>query len=121
MQMAGQKRKDTAQSSNKPSKMPRRVPGKKNKKDGNLDAQPFNQHASVFFRLPREIRDIIYREILVFPVTVHLAYVGTTRTCRFRSFLCQLSEDEQPEKRPAAALPAMSNQPSPLLTTEGDV
>ncbi|RHZ49402.1 Zn(II)2Cys6 transcription factor domain-containing protein [Aspergillus thermomutatus] len=78
--------------------MPRRSSSKMNKKGSKLDTRPYNQHASVFFRLPREIRDIIYGQILIFPVTVHLAYVGT-KTRRFRSFLCQLSEDEQPEKR----------------------
>lgn len=78
--MASQKRTSTTQSSNQPSKTPRRVPGKRNKDDSNLDTQLYDQHGSVFFRLPREIRDIIYRGILVFPVTIHLAYVGTTRT-----------------------------------------
>jgi hypothetical protein len=98
--MAGQKRKHATPSSKQPSKMPRRALNKMNKTDSTSDTQACNQHASVFFRLPREIRDVIYREIFVFPVTVHLAYVGTTRTRKFRSFLCELSEDEQPEKRP---------------------
>ncbi|GAQ11796.1 hypothetical protein ALT_9117 [Aspergillus lentulus] len=85
--------------------MSRRVANKMTKKDNTFNTQPCNQHASVFFRLPCEIRDIIYREIFVFPVTVHLAYVERTRNRKFRSFLCQLSEEEQPEKRPQLLCP----------------
>ncbi|GFF47160.1 hypothetical protein IFM46972_08227 [Aspergillus udagawae] len=95
-----------------------------NKTDSTSDTHPCNQHASVFFRLPREIRDIIYREIFVFPVTVHLAYVGTTRTRKFRSFLCELSEDEQPEKRPQPLCPRCRvnhHRCSPRKGTSDDV
>ncbi|GIJ90498.1 hypothetical protein Asppvi_009453 [Aspergillus pseudoviridinutans] len=122
--MAGQKRKDATQSSKQPSKMPRRAPSKMKKKDSTSDTQLCNQDASVLFRLPREIRDIIYREIFVFPVTVHLAYVGTSRIRKFRSFLCKLSKDEQPEKRPQPLCPRCRvnhHRCSPRKGTSDDV
>ncbi|KAF7180702.1 hypothetical protein CNMCM7691_009993 [Aspergillus felis] len=104
--------------------MPRRAPSKMKKKDSTSDTQLCNQDASVLFRLPREIRDIIYREIFVFPVTVHLAYVGTSRIRKFRSFLCELSEDEQPEKRPQPLCPRCRvnhHRCSPRKGTSDDV
>ncbi|EAW20321.1 uncharacterized protein NFIA_099570 [Aspergillus fischeri NRRL 181] len=122
--MAGQKRKDATRSSKQPSRMLQRVPNKRNKQDSTSNTQPCNQHASLIFRLPREIRDIIYREIFVFPVTVHLAYVGTTRSRKFRSFLCELSEDEQPEKRPQLICPRCRvnhHRCSPRKGTSDDV
>ncbi|KAL2828085.1 hypothetical protein BJY01DRAFT_261641 [Aspergillus pseudoustus] len=55
------------------------------------------QNQSPFFRLPREIRDLIYDEIFIFPTTIHLAYVGG-RTRKFRSFLCKVPEENQLER-----------------------
>ncbi|KAL3459204.1 hypothetical protein BJX64DRAFT_291455 [Aspergillus heterothallicus] len=55
------------------------------------------QSQSLFFRPPREIRDIIYDEIFVFPTTVHIAYVGG-RNRKLRSFLCKRPEQDQPER-----------------------
>jgi hypothetical protein len=103
--------------------MPRRVPRKKNKKESHSDTQDYNQHASYFFRLPWEIRDIIYQQIFIIPVTIHLAYVGT-RTCRFRSFPCKLSEDKKPEKLLQPLCPRCRinhHRCSPRMGTSDDV
>ncbi|KAL3444388.1 hypothetical protein BJX65DRAFT_310971 [Aspergillus insuetus] len=58
---------------------------------------PHPQAQSPFFHLPRELRDIIYEEILVFNQTIHIDYVGG-RNRTFRSFLCKLPERDQLEK-----------------------
>ncbi|KKK18995.1 hypothetical protein ARAM_001498 [Aspergillus rambellii] len=67
----------------------------KNPKEPEICHQP----QSLFFQLPREIREMIYREIFIAPTTVHIAYVaGRKRT--FRSFLCKLPEEQRIEKDP---------------------
>ena len=58
---------------------------------------PLVQEESPFFRLPAEVRLIIYKEIFIAPTTIHLSWVDG-RYCRFRSFLCKLPEEEQYEK-----------------------
>ena len=61
--------------------------------------QPRTQHThsqdqSPLFRLPQEIRDMIYTEIFAAPATVHIAWVGA-RARKFRSFLCKLPVEHQ--------------------------
>ncbi|KAJ0421531.1 hypothetical protein BJY00DRAFT_312136 [Aspergillus carlsbadensis] len=58
---------------------------------------PHPQTNSPLFHLPREIRDIIYDELLIFNETIHVSYVGG-RTRKFRSALCSLPERDRLEK-----------------------
>ncbi|KAL4913048.1 hypothetical protein BDW62DRAFT_193424 [Aspergillus aurantiobrunneus] len=60
-------------------------------------AKTHSQEQSLFFRLPRELRDMIYTEIFIPPTTIHLAWVGG-RKRKFRSFLCKLPQEHQLEK-----------------------
>ncbi|KAF4236304.1 hypothetical protein CNMCM8980_002948 [Aspergillus fumigatiaffinis] len=48
--------------------------------------------------IARNVTSFGISDALAFPITTHLAYIGT-KPRRFRSFPCQLSEDDQPEKR----------------------
>lgn len=59
--------------------------------------EPLIQEESLLFRLPPEIRLIIYKDIFVAPTTIHLSWVHGCY-CRFRSFLCKLPEEHQYEK-----------------------
>jgi hypothetical protein len=65
---------------------------------GKRKQQTNNQKQSIFFRLPPEIQDIIYEEILIAPVPIHIAYVGT-KIRNFRTFLCQISEEPEEQRR----------------------
>ncbi|KAL3471195.1 hypothetical protein BJX99DRAFT_237944 [Aspergillus californicus] len=84
------------------------LPAKRSQKSGSTAAkskqnsqkqtqEPHDQEQSHFFRLPREIRDIIYHEIFTSPVNIHIAWVGG-KVHRFRSFLCTVPEEDQVEK-----------------------
>ncbi|KAL2813464.1 hypothetical protein BDW59DRAFT_176739 [Aspergillus cavernicola] len=65
-----------------------------NKKSQIQSQQTLTQEQSSLFRLPREIRDIIYTEIFTPGVTIHIAYVGG-RLRKFRSFLCSIPQEDQ--------------------------
>lgn len=68
---------------------------KMHKKDSNFDTQHYNQPASV--PSPPNLTSVTASiDTLVFPIKVHLPYVRTKP--RITSFLCQLSQDDQPEK-----------------------
>ncbi|KAL2869458.1 uncharacterized protein BJX67DRAFT_379012 [Aspergillus lucknowensis] len=80
----------------RPPRPPRQTPPKPL-----VDIYPQSQ--SLLFRLPRELRDIIYADIFTAPRTIHVAYVGGAKR-RFRSFLCRSPSEEQVERiRPAGA------------------
>ncbi|KAL4789046.1 hypothetical protein BDV19DRAFT_374692 [Aspergillus venezuelensis] len=83
--------------SNNPQKtLPPPKPRKKSKKNHNVHSNINPQPQSPLFHLPLELRTIIYSHILIFPHTIHLAWVGS-RARKFRSFLCKRSGDQRPE------------------------
>ncbi|KAL4867878.1 hypothetical protein BDV12DRAFT_170481 [Aspergillus spectabilis] len=79
---------------------------KSRKKAQKQQPEVHSQEQSWFFQLPGEIRNMIYREIFISPVTIHLAYVGG-KSRKFRSFPCKLSEADQPETRQTGTLCSM--------------
>jgi hypothetical protein len=103
--MAGKRKSnDMPQGKNLPRKRAWRAltPPLKKRRPQKQVQQPHSQEQSYFFRLPWEIRDIIYREIFIAPVSIHLAFKSRLR--KFCTFLCTLSEEDQPEKRQAGEL-----------------
>ncbi|KAF9885322.1 hypothetical protein FE257_013039 [Aspergillus nanangensis] len=58
-----------------------------------------SQEQSDFLRLPQEIREIIYRYIIIQPTTIHISYAGT-KPPNFTSFLCQTARGERQYSRP---------------------
>ncbi|BCS21464.1 uncharacterized protein APUU_21896S [Aspergillus puulaauensis] len=59
--------------------------------------EPLSQELSPLFRLPPELRHMIYEETFIAPTTIHLSWVDASN-CRFRSFLCKLPVEHQYEK-----------------------
>lgn len=98
------KRKHPASTKSKTSKHEGQTPKAKKRK---AQSKPMhNQGQSLFFRLPLEIRDMIYKDIFIFPETVHIAWVGG-RKHKFRSFLCKLPLEDQLEYDRVHPLPCI--------------
>ncbi|OJI99506.1 hypothetical protein ASPVEDRAFT_26316 [Aspergillus versicolor CBS 583.65] len=101
------KRKHPASTKSKTSKHEEPTPKAKKRK---VQSKPMhNQGRSLFFRLPQEIRDMIYKEIFIFPETVHIAWVGG-RKYKFRSFLCKLPMEAQLEYDRVHPLPCICSK-----------
>ncbi|KAL5337973.1 hypothetical protein BJX70DRAFT_218368 [Aspergillus crustosus] len=89
----------TTAAAKRKTKPPISNPGREILSSNSPDLNPQSQSQSQFpfFRLPPELRTIIYTHIFTFSTTIHIAFVGG-RTRKFRSFLCKVPEAEQFEK-----------------------
>ncbi|KAJ5594298.1 uncharacterized protein N7459_000506 [Penicillium hispanicum] len=72
--------------------------------------ETYNQHQSLFFRLPPELRDMIYHEIIVFPHTIYLGLFELNNAELFYSMLCRFKEvdrrvEEEVKLPPTVAFP----------------
>lgn len=97
MNMTGKRKRSDNASEKTARSLPGAPPSHARRNVSKQVTETHDQQQSFLFRLPQEIRDMIYRHILAAPVTIHLAYVGTKST-KLRSFLCRISEEYQPER-----------------------
>ena len=120
------KRKVTAAITQRPTKKSQRelVLPTHTKSEGEHERQQqrYNQHQSLFFRLPRELRDQIYREIFIFPSTVYLGFVEIqeTKYIGFYSFLCQFHQVECRDDGNIKLPPEVTFPPLPPLKVRSD-